>query len=69
VVDILKEVIYLFIYSYGGYVDSVFHTFNLLFSSTFDFQMLKMKQYLSTINSGRSLLVDQRFCSKNGEIF
>lgn len=40
-----------------------------LVSITFDFQMLKMKQYMSTISVCRSLLVGHRVCSKNGDIF
>jgi hypothetical protein len=56
--------IYLFIYSNGGYADSIIRPFDLLPPSTFGFQMLKIKQHASTNGAGPSALVHHRVCSK-----
>jgi hypothetical protein len=71
VVGILREVIiYLFIYLFVWRVClQSFALSTLFFRSAFDFQMLKIKQYMSTDSAGRYLLVEYTVCSKSGEIF
>jgi len=60
--------IYLFIYSNGRYVDSVFHPFHVFPPSIFGFQLLKRMHSVSTNGIGPSPLVDHRVCSKDVKI-
>jgi len=60
--------IYLFIYSNGGYVNSVIQPFSPLPPSIFGLQMLKKKLRISKNGALPFLIVDHSMCRNDGEI-